>query len=492
MQLCLSIILSIFLTQSAQAQISYDADTLKNRSILLGERNTPMITDLFSSQDSNCSFFKILPLAWHVRYNGNRPFAENDGSFAAYGGFQSITQLGIEARIKPIEIRFSPQLHNILPQAYDVSKTWGSQNLGKRHELSLQGSFLKFHIWKFSLRAAEGNLLLGSTNLDHLMLGNNAPGFRHLGLSTSKPVGIGIGSLEFDLIAGTLSSLNPYLPQEIANLKSHPASFAKIGDRRFSGLTLVYHPSFLKNSSFGLIRQFQYTKIARQRLNGLVDKHFPVFEGFFKKNIGGSVEDNKERDQQVSLNYNLHIPSIHTVFSIEYGWNDHEWNLRDLLLSWPHSSAYIISAKKIFLNKNGYTDWVVEYAHLKQQLEYSVRNAFDWYQYGQSQLGFTQHGQVLGIGGSNGLGLNKFTIQYRNIQGPRHWMLRYQLIANDHAYLKWPIWKDHVFSAANSRNFGRLTMRNEVKAIQSSGYAFVLGKHKTSFQTNSSIYYRLQ
>jgi hypothetical protein len=486
------LISSLVFFSFAHAQVAFDTDTLKNFSLLSRNSPSPLFTDLFSATDSTQSIFRILPLALHGRYNTKRPFAENDGSFTADNGFQSILQLGLAGRWKPIEWQISPQFHTMLPTAYETSPKWGTSNSTKQNEISLQGSYVKFNLWKFTLRAAEGNMLRGFTNIDHILLGNNAPGFRHLGFGSSKPISIGIGKLEFDLVAGSLRAVETSLPQENNYLKPFPVNYTPLGNRQYNGLTIVFHPSFMKNSSFGLIRQFQYTNNEMNRLNDPLNKYLPVLMGIFKNSIGGRAEDTIKRDQQISLNYALRIPSINTELSLEYGWNDHKWNSRDLLLSWPHSLAYIISLKKLFPRKTGYGDLVLEYTHMKQQLEYSMRDAGDWYYHYQSKVGFTHQGQILGIGGSNGQGLNKFTVQYRSVTPKNNWMFRYQLIANDHAYLKWPIWKDHVFSAANSRNFGRLTMRNEVKTIQSSGYAFVLGKHKTSFQTNCSIYYRLQ
>jgi hypothetical protein len=486
------LVLSLIFTGSAHAQVHFDTDTLKNRSILSGNITSPLITDLFSSTDSNQSIFRILPLALHGRYSTNRPFAENDGSFVADNGFQSILQLGMAGRWKPFEWQIFPQFHAMLPTAYQTSPKWGTSSSTNRNEISLQGSYVKLNLWKFAFRAAEGNMLRGFTNIDHLLLANNAPGFRHLGFGSTKPISIGIGQLEFDLSAGSLKPTETLFLQENNYLKPFPASYTPLGNRQFNGLTIVFHPAFLKNSSFGLIRQFQYTNIELQKISDPLNKYLPVLTGIFKNSIGGRAEDTIKRDQQISLNYALRIPSINTELSLEYGWNDHKWNSRDLLLSWPHSLAYIISIKKLFPRKVGYGDLVLEYTHMKQQLEYTMRDAGDWYYHYQSKVGFTHQGQILGVGGANGQGLNKFTVQYRSITPKTNWMFRYQLIANDHVYLKWPIWKDHVFSVANSRNFGRLTMRNEVKAIQSSGYAFVLGKHKTSFQTNCSIYYRLQ
>jgi hypothetical protein len=480
------------LSSSAKAQLSFETDTLKNRSILSGNSTFPLITDLFSSTDSNKSIFRILPLALHGRYNTKRPFAENDGSFVAENGFQTILQLGLSGRWKPFEWQISPQFHIMLPTAYETSPQWGTSNSTNQNEISLQGSYVKFNLWKFALRAAEGNMLRGFTNIDHLLLGNNAPGFRHLGFGSAKQISIGIGHLEFDLAMGSLKPIETSFPQENNYLKPFPASYTPLGTRQYNGLTIVFHPSFLKNSSLGLIRQFQYTNIELQKISDPLNKYLPVLTGIFKNSIGGRAEDTIKRDQQISLNYALRIPSINTELSLEYGWNDHKWNSRDLLLSWPHSLAYIISLKKLFPRKTGYGDLVLEYSHMKEQLEYTMREGGDWYSHYQSKVGFTHQGQILGVGGANGQGLNKFTVQYRSITPKTNWMFRYQLIANDHAYLNWPIWKDHVVSVANIKSFKRLTLRSELKAIQSSGYAFVSGQPKTSIQTNCSMYYRLQ
>jgi hypothetical protein len=74
-------------------------------------------------------------------------------------------------------------------------------------------------------------------------MSNNAPGFKHITLNTSRPVQTPIGSFEAQLIAGRLENSGFLPPQENRVYEGKSLYVPKRDDWRFlSGFVLTYHP----------------------------------------------------------------------------------------------------------------------------------------------------------------------------------------------------------------------------------------------------------
>lgn len=473
------------------AQVQYDVDTLKNNAILEGIQHSPAIFHIADQTEwDSTSGINFLPLSIHNRYNVGRPISANDGALASHAGFQTVLQGGIKVKWRSLAVQAYPQIHGVFPSTYPVSPQWGNAKDRQSTRLRWQGTQVKYGWGPLAIRVAESNFIWGATNINHLLMGVNAPGFTHAGLSTRKPINVGVGLLEFDLVAGQLDAGPAGTPNENYNLQLLPARYDRVRTRYYNGMTFSIVPHFLKNSRFGLIRQYQLPMSELKNIDSKIDAYLPVLVGVFKRNIGGTDEDSVNRDQQLSLFYSLRIPSAKAEISFEYAWDDHKWNLRDLLLSWPHSAAYIVSVKKLFQRSSGrYNDLVLEYTHMKQQLEYVVRWGGIWYQHGTtgSRYGFTNQGQVLGVGGSNGVGLNRFDLHYRLVRPRQHWLFGYHLIKNDFSIRSRPIWTEHQSSVAYTHFFGMNALRIESLSSYSKGYAFITPQKKWAAQFNVSL-----
>ena len=452
------------------SQVIYDGDTAFNK-LLLGGYSDSIVYK--SQNDLSIKIFH------HARINQARPFGQNDGAMKQLKGQQHIAGLQVSRDAKYVEWSIMPQFFVQIPFREKARST-----------PQLASSTVAFKNKLFNFRFSNAPFVWGGSHIDHLMMGFNAPGFRHIGLRSEKPLNIFLGKLKFDLVAGKLDPAARYEENENAansTLNTSP----DLGRRYFNGISLSLQPPFFKNSELGIIRQYQLPRNDLDYIPGIINRYLPVLSGITKKSIGGTLEDAVRRDQQIAFFYIIQIPTQKARLSVEYGWNDHKWHLRDLLLSWPHSAAFIISFKKLFITSKGYDDLVVEYVNMRQQLEYSVRDAGDWYEHGLSPLGFTQKGQVLGVAASNGIGVNKLHVSFRRNIRLFSMGIGYSLIKNDHSYITQTIWTDHVFRMTMIHRVRNYCFRFESNFVHANGYEFKKNRNWSSLQTNFSVYYSL-
>jgi hypothetical protein len=485
----------LFPSTNLFSQIIFDSDTVINKNILndsLYTLKSQLNIFDFLPNTAKRSLNLSMPVEFHFRNNFNRPFGQNDGDFIQAAGLQTVLRLPVGFYSKNVDFLIDPFFHVLNATKYEISPKWGSdaQKI-ETNTLNLRGS-LRFKWRKLEMIIGNHNYLMGPTNIDHLLISNNASGFMHLKLGTKSLVKLGFAHWEIALISGLLESSQGKFPLENYNLQ-HIISPKFSNDRYYSGLLLSISPTFLKNNTFGIIRQFQLPVNEIDRIKGVYNKYFPVLGEASKKSVGGLNEDKINRDQQLTLFYRLLIPSSKSTISMEYGWNDHKWDMRDLLTSWPHSLSYILSFKKIISKSNNlsYKDLVIEYVNMKQPLEIAVRDAGDWYVHGNGE-GFTHRGQILGVGGSNGIGINKLTFQYRVFTEHSINTFKFSNIKNDRSYQGQAIWNDWVFSLSRIQRFLNMSLKAELGYIRSNNYAFIFEKKKNAFQLNVSYYHQLR
>lgn len=461
----------IFYSFSIFSQIIYDGDTVSNK--FLFSANTDSIVN--SSQRGVSIWY-----FYHGRLNVGRPFGQNDGLMKQLNGQQHAAGLQVSSTSKYVEWSMMPLIY--------FQDPFGAKN---RFSPQFSASTLAFKNKLFNFRISNTPYTWGGSHIDHLMMGFNAPGFKHVGLKSQKPLNIFLGNLKFDLVVGTLA---PAADGDVYENGASPTlnNLPNLGKRYFNGMSISLLPAFSKNSELGIIRQYQLPRNELAYIPQTMNRYLPVLIGITKKSIGGTKEDSVNRDQQLALFYTLQIPKQMARLSIEYGWNDHKWHLRDLLLSWPHSVAYIISFKKLFITSKGYDDLVVEYVNMKQQLEYIVRDAGDWYTHSGSPLGFTHKGQNLGVAASNGIGVNKLHLSFRRNIKRFSMGMGYSLIKNDHSYLSQIIWTDHVLKLNMIHRFRNFNFRLESLFVHANGYGFVQNRNWSSLQTNISFTYNLR
>jgi hypothetical protein len=233
-----------------------------------------------------------------------------------------------------------------------------------------------------------------------MILGNNAAGFPHAFIGTSTPQSIGIGTIHGILMWGRLDQ-SVYSPM--------PDS---IGRRFMTGMAAVYVPRGIPGLEVGGARFFHLI----WPRDGLTAVDFlKPFEAFLKGRLG----ENEELPDSLGADYKRSEPDnqLASVFARwvfprsgfeiygEFAREDHNYDVRDLILELTHNSGYMVGMRKA---------WQPDPERI-YSLRAEVLNAmpghttlardvqqFPFYIHGSARQGHTQYGQALGSGAAFG------------------------------------------------------------------------------------------
>jgi hypothetical protein len=256
-----------------------------------------------------------------------------------------------------------------------------------------QSSF-RINYKKLSLGASTENLWWGPGIRNSLLMSNNAPGFSHLSFNSTQPVTSSIGSFEWQLISGILKG-SGIIPGDTTRKFNGQTLYVpkKREDRYLNGIVLTYQPKWTKGLFLGFSRIFyQYTSDVTATMNG----YLPVFGKFFKRSLPD--EDERKRDQMLSLFFRLVLKKEKAEIYGEYGRNDHSLSFRDLLNEPEHSRAYLLGFSKIFSRSKKDLEIFGEITNLQMPATIRLRAQETWYTHYQVRHGYTHKGQVVGAG----------------------------------------------------------------------------------------------
>ncbi|GGI28237.1 capsule assembly Wzi family protein [Pedobacter mendelii] len=376
-----------------------------------------------------------LPVVWQQQFNSHHPYGMNDGSMVQAKGYQTQISAGIYAKIGPLSIQLRPEyvyaenkgfqrLVDAPNGVYWNSPVTGSfinridlpDRIGNTSysKLSLGQSSVRLNFGPVSAGFSNENLWWGPGVRNSLLMSNNASGFRHLTLNTTRPIKTYIGSFETQIIGGRLEqsgvNLNEDLtvPLAIRNeLVQKPYEW-----RYISGMVLTYQPKWVPDLYLGFDRTFI---VNRSKMGNSFGDYFPIFSKVEKVGYvtseGIYSEDAAERDQYIAFFTRYVLPESKAEIYFEYGRNDHSYDLRDALVEPEHTRAYIVGFRKLIqLTKpDEFIQLGVEFTQLQRSTTAETRDYPTWYVHGQVLDGYTNKGQVLGAGigpGSNMQSLN--------------------------------------------------------------------------------------
>lgn len=372
----------------------------------------------------------VLPVSWQFKFNSHHPYGWNDEGMIPAKGLQQQLSAGLFARYGPLSVQLQPQLVIAGNPAFATTTSYGAPTNGNYTRLFAGQSAVRLTIGPISAGVSTENLWWGPGQFSSLLLSNNAPGFAHITLNTTRPIETPIGGFEFQLIGGRLDedSADGGLYENF-NLRPAPL---KQDWRYLNAMVFTYRPSFVPGLFVGMTRAFQlYSKNVNQPGLSFINKYVPVLSAIFKDNSGGSIEDARGRDQQISVFARMLFPQAHSEFYFEYGWNDHSANTRDFMGDPEHSAAYIVGGKKMvpLRKQNQWIEISGELTHMAQSVDYVVRNAGNWYEHGTVQQGMTNQRQILGAG--SGFGNNVQTLAVNWLKGVQKLGFTLQRIQHD-------------------------------------------------------------
>jgi hypothetical protein len=427
----------------------------------------------------------ILPAQWSVKFNTHHPYGWNDEGMLQAKGFQQQLSAGVFAKYGALSIQLQPQFVTAGDPNFESNINYGGPGGGSFSKLFPGQSSVRLNVGPFSLGLSTENLWWGPGQYSALVLSNNAPGFAHITLNTTRPVETPVGSFEFQLVGGKLDE-DSASGQLYENFNLTPNTL-KNDWRYFNGFVLSYQPAFLKGVFVGFSRGFQMYHDDINKIKGsFLQKYLPIATAFFKKNT--QDEDAKARDQVISTFMRVLFPKSHTEFYFEYGWNDHKANSRDFFTGPDHSSAYLVGGKKLVaLNKEAWLELSAEITQMAQASEYIVRNAGNWYIHGQVQQGMTHQKQILGAG--SGLGNNVQTFTTARIHGAKRLGIILQRIQHDPRALVGTIstagirtyqWVETAIGIQHRWQYKHLMIYSELQYSGSKNYAWEEGKSRSN------------
>lgn len=348
----------------------------------------------------------IAPTA-SVRFNSTFPFGYNDGPIWAGRGFTVAGQAGVALRWGVFSVTLAPMFYEAgnasFPLqangqtgrlAFEDGVLWGRIDRPQRFG---SAPYARLDPGQSTARVDWGPLTAGVTTANQywgpatvfpIILGNNAPGFPQVFVGTSHPANLWLLRLHFRLIWGRLSQ-SAFSPETGAG-----------GLRYATGLDLNLTSRWLPGLEIG------FTRFSHQPwpAGGLVHAdllHILRFQS--AANSARLLVDN----QLASAYFRWVLPRSGFEVYGEYGRDDYNGNLRDLILEPDHIGGYTVGFRKVMRKRGARLVAVrAELQNLQFSLLASGRSWQPFYTHGGSvRQGHTQLGQVLGsVAGPGGAG----------------------------------------------------------------------------------------
>lgn len=469
----------------------FTSDSLYN---LISSSSDKPIHDLSFTFLKNAGKITLFPLTTFSKYTSHHPYGWNDGALIPAKGLQSLFSTGFFTEIGPLSIQLLPEYLNSVNPHYEITKSFGSTPTGVYKKFYWGQSSIRLNGGHVSLGVSSENLWWGPGKYSSLMMSNNAPGFLHFSFNSRRPLRTQVGSFEWQLIGGRLNDeTNIDMPVETNNLRSYRNIFGSnsiyYGDWKYiNAMVFTYQPIFLKGVSIGFSRQFSglsKSVLSDLKNPGIFNKYLPVFGKLFKSKL--ESDDSRQWNQLANIFFKTVFQKSHAEFYIDYGWNDHSYNIRDFLMNPTHSSSFIAGAQKsIELKKSVWFNISAEITHMEQTPDYLVRWAGSWYEHYQG-TGYSNANQILGVGA--GFGSNSQVLSGCLEKGYKKvgvLLERVQREPNTHKAR----WDDLSYGFIGQHRFKNILIGYRASIINSRNYGWKQNVNRFNFFGSLSLNYR--
>ncbi|HQT24941.1 capsule assembly Wzi family protein [Daejeonella sp.] len=466
----------------------------------------------------NKAYLQLLPISLQHQYNSILPYDWNDGTMIPAKGNQTSISFGASFKYGPLSIQLKPEYvyaenaefegfpseqydvvwakyYNNYFNVSDITERYGEDPYSK---LFWGQSSVRLTFDPISIGISNENLWWGPGRRSSLLMSNNAAGFKHITINTSRPVQTPIGSFEAQLIAGRLENSGILPPQENRVYEGKSLYVPKRDDWRFlSGFVLTYSPKGVPGLFIGASQVSQmYKQDAGKRPSDFLPLLLP-----FESKDAASI-----RDRYSSLFFRWVLREANAEIYGEYG-HQGKHSITAFLREPDRSAAYLLGLRKILpLNKHRgeYFQFSLEFTELQQT---SVPEKGGWYTSSAVRQGYTHMGQVLGAGIGPGSNLQSLDISW--FKGLKRIGLKFEryLHNNDFYYQMYidpPDFRKHYvdMSAALSADwdYKNLVFSAKGAMIRSLNYQYVLynrppdyfvtGWDRLNYQVRLGVTYR--
>ncbi|WP_374951393.1 capsule assembly Wzi family protein [Mucilaginibacter sp.] len=463
------------------------------------------------TQNSALTFAKgkgivqILPLSWQQQFNSDHPFGWNDGAMIPAKGYQTLINGGFFFKYGPLTIQLKPEFVYAANPSFkgylsghindlDLTSYYGYYNYIDQPERFGTGAYSKAFLGQSSIRLNFGAASIGLSNeniwwgpgiRNSLILSNNAPGFKHITINTTRPINIYIGKFEGQIIAGKLENSNYSLLSSSTLSTGTDLLFPKRNEwRYFAGFNLNYHPKWISGLTLGLTRTFNAYHSDISGIGGYI----PFFVPYQKQTIANG--DPFPRDQYTSLYARWLFTKAQAEIYFEYGLNDNSYNFRDFIGSPDHSRAYILGIRKMMPFGEAIDQRILlsaEMTQLSQSPDRLVREAGGWYIHNGVNQGHTNLGQVLGAGTGSGGNLQSIDLSW--VSGFKKLGIGFERYEHDVDFYRTAFsdingnsrkWVDIAIALQGEWNFKNLIFNANLQGIKSYNYEWTLKNYDPS------------
>lgn len=337
-----------------------------------------------------------------VSENSNIPRGENDGALWQGVGWNNKFTTGARFRYGPVTAVIRPVLTYSENQEFNMpdvpvkpglsefamplSNIDNPIRFGENSftNYDLGDSFVEFDYSGFAVGLSNERIWTGPAIYYPIIFSNNAPGFIHSYIRTSKPFETQFGNFEAKWLWGQLQESDYFDDDDSNNL------------RYITALIFSYSPSILSGLEVGFTR----ASYSAYPDNGLrVSDIFQVFKLSQPKPIG--MDNNEDSFFSVmSFFGRFHLPEQGFEVYFEWGRNDHRRRFRDILGEVELNNGYVLG----FIKRFSITDSNIillnsEITNLENSTIGSQFREFNiWYTNDSIRQGFTNKGQVIGAG----------------------------------------------------------------------------------------------
>lgn len=466
----------------------------------------------------NKGILRILPLSWQFQSNSNLPYDWNDGAMIPSRGFQTQTTFGAFASYGPLSIQIKPEYveaenlefegfpseqYEVVWAKYydnyynvsDITERYGEDRFSK---LFWGQSSIRLNFDPISVGLSSENLWWGPGRRNSLLMSNNAPGFKHITLNTTRPVQTKIGSFEAQMIAGRLENSGVLPPQINRVFQGRSLYKPKRDDWRYlSGLVFTYQPKWVPGLFIGSSRVSQ---MYNQDAGSSPADFIPLLQPFENKNA------NLKRDRYSTVFFRWIWKESGTEIYGEYGHQGRK-KIIDLLKSPETNAAYLLGISKQIPLKNRSGEYIqtsLEFTELQQT---SVPLEGGWYTNSLIRQGYTHRGQVLGAGIGPGSNLQSLDISW--YKGLKHIGVQFERYVhnNDFYYQMFidpPDFRKHYVDMSGSAfadwDYRNLVFSAKFSMVRSLNYGYVLynrpneyfvtGLDRLNYQVKFGLMYR--
>jgi hypothetical protein len=402
-------------------------------------------------------------------------------------GYQLQFSGGVYGKMGPLSFQIAPELVVAANRPYNSSTAFGSVPKGSFSKLYPGQSFVRLTAGPVALSLASENMWWGPGIYSSLLMSNQAPGFMHIKLHSSKPLKTPIGNFEWTLLGGRLTS-EEKLPYDNAFLQystPYNPTGAPPANRYLNAYTISFSPKFLPGFSIGLSRALQqYEADVKASGQSAFKKYLPVVLKPVQKQ-NAQDDDTKATDQLAAAFFRWVFKKSKAEVYGEYGFNDYKKNTRDYMLNLQHAAAYLVGFKKAFpLANEQFIEAGAEVVQMSQSADRLVRDAGNWYVHGGIWEGYTNQNQVMGAAFAS----NSQTFYIARRAGLERTAFTLQRVQRDPERVP-PVWNDWVLGIGHSQFFKGFYVDGQMQFITSQNYAWQPGAHRFQVLAKAGIRY---